>query len=457
MPVSARTPVQRPDDPAAGEALDRDGPVDRPGLAERVQDLVDTLRDWPWSQTFRTLAERFREDRLGLTAGSLTFTTLIALVPLVTVALAVFSAFPMFANLQDALERQFVRALVPDGIARPVLRLLMQFTDKASRLGALGFGFLVATSLALMMTMDRSLNAIWRVRRPRPIGQRLLVYWAALTLGPLLMGLSLTLTSTAVSTSRGLMAALPGGVSLLLNGGQFLMLAAAMAGLFHYVPNTHVRWRHAWAGGLFVAAGLALAEEGLAWYVSSVPTFAAVYGAFATGPILLLWIYLVWVIVLLGAVVAAYAPSLQMGLRRPDRTPGAAFEQALAVLRVLSGARAGPPHGLTVVDLAASLRLDPLAVEVTLDRLMQMGWVGRLDEPGAQRHAMLCDPGITPAGPLIHALLLRQTPVSEPLMQRAGLHAWTLADLLDADLPATPAQGRAGVRPPEPEAMDQTP
>jgi membrane protein len=307
------------------------------------------------------------------------------------------------------------------------------------------------------MTMDRSLNAIWRVRRPRPLGQRLLVYWAALTLGPLVMGLSLTLTSTAVSTSRGLMTALPGGVSLLLNGGQFLMLAAAMAGLFHYVPNTPVRWRHAWAGGLFVAAGLALAEEGLAWYVASVPTFAAVYGAFATGPILLLWIYLVWVIVLLGAVVAAYAPSLQMGLRRPDRTPGAAFEQALAVLRALTEARAGPPHGLAVVDLAAALRLDPLAVEVTLDRLMQMGWVGRLDEPGAQRHTLLCDPRTTPATPLIHALLLRRTSVSEPLMQRAGLHAWTLADLLDTDSPARRPPGQADARPPGRDTTDQTP
>lgn len=457
MSAPARTPAQRPDDPAAGETPDPLTPSPPEGAAERLQGLVDTLRDWPWTQTFRTLAERFREDRLGLTAGSLTFTTLIALVPLVTVALAVFSAFPMFANLQDALERQFLRALVPEGIARPVLRLLMQFTDKASRLGAAGFGLLVATSLALMMTMDRSLNAIWRVRRPRPFGQRLLVYWAALTLGPLLMGLSLTLTSTAISTSKGLMAALPGGVSLLLNGGQFLMLAAAMAGLFHYVPNTHVRWRHAWAGGLFVAAGLALAEEALAWYVTAVPTFAAVYGAFATGPILLLWIYLVWVIVLLGAVIAAYAPSLQMGLRRPDRTPGAAFEQALAVLRVLAGARAGPPHGFTVLDLAAALRLDPLAVETTLDRLMQVGWVGRLDEPGAQRHALLCDPQTTPAAPLIHALLLRRTSVSEPLMQRAGLHAWTLADLLGADALAAPPQGRAGARPPLRDATDQTP
>lgn len=430
------SPPARANDPQP-DALDVEAPAvptEPPppprSLAQRATELADTLRDWPWMETFRTLAERFREDRLGLTAGSLTFTTLIAMVPLLTVVLAVFSAFPMFASLQEALERQFVRALVPDGIARPVLRMLAQFTDKASRLGSLGFAVLVASALALMMTMDRSLNAIWRVRRPRPLGQRILVYWAAITLGPLLLGLSITLTSYAVSTSRGLMAALPGGVALLLNGTQFLMLAAAMAGLFHYVPNTAVRWRHAWAGGLFVATGLAVAENGLAWYVASVPTFSAVYGAFATGPILLLWIYLVWVIVLLGAVVAAYAPSLQMGLRRPDRTPGAAFEQALALLRELARARSEPGHGRTVTELAARRRLDPLAVETTLDRLIALDWVARLDEAGAPRYTLLCDPATTPARPLIDALLLRETPVSALLMQRAGLHAWTLDDLL---------------------------
>ena len=157
--------------------------------------LVDTLQRWPYLDTVLTLRQRFREDRLGLTAGSLTFTTLISLVPLVTVMLAAFAAFPVFSSFQDALQKYFLQSLVPDVIARPVLGALTQFSSKASRLGSVGLVALVGSAIAMMLTIDRTLNAIWRVRTPRPIAQRVLVYWAAVTLGPLMLGISLTLTS----------------------------------------------------------------------------------------------------------------------------------------------------------------------------------------------------------------------------------------------------------------------
>ena len=193
------------------------------------------------------------------------------------------------------------------------------------------------TALALMLTIDRALNAIWRVRRPRSIAQRVLVYWAALTLGPLVLGISLSLTTTVLTASKGVIGALPGGVGLLLNVIEFVLLAAGMAGLYHYVPNTQVRWRHAIAGGVFVAAGIELAKIGLAWYVGSMPTYSKVYGAFATVPILLLWIYVGWVIVLWGAVIAAYAPSLSMHITRlPARQPP--LGPALAVIAELARA-----------------------------------------------------------------------------------------------------------------------
>ena len=240
----------------------------RPGWRERLAELLQTLQTWPWIETLKTLRVRFAEDRLGLTASSLTFTTTIALVPLATVTLAIFSAFPMFHQFQGALERYFMQALVPDSIARPVLMALTQFAAKANRLGGVGLLLLVGTAIALMLTIDRTLNAIWRVRKPRPLGQRVLVYWAAATLGPLLLGISLTGTSWALSSSRGWVGALPGGVGVLLNVLEFALLAAAMAGLFHYVPNTEVRWRHAAAGGLFVAVGFEVAQRALAWYLA---------------------------------------------------------------------------------------------------------------------------------------------------------------------------------------------
>jgi membrane protein len=400
-------------------------------LADGVAVSVRTLRTWPWFDTLRTLRQRFREDRLGITAGSLTFTTLIALVPLVTVMLAVFSVFPIFASFQGALEKYFLQSLVPDSIARPVLRALTQFAGKASQVGALGLALLGATALAMMMTIDRTLNNLWRVRKPRPLAQRVLVYWAALTLAPLVLGVSLTMTSYALSSSRGFVSTLPGGLNLLLNALEFALLASAMAGLFHYVPNTFVRWRHAWAGALFVAIAFEGAKRALAWYVEAVPVFTSVYGAFATLPILLLWIYLGWVIVLLGAVIAAYAPSLQMRVVRRPETPGHRFQIALAVLRLLEAARRTGAHGLSLAALGSALRTDPLQLEPVVDRLVDIDWLARIDEDGAQRLVLLGDPASTPALALLDALLLSPGADGAAFRRQAGFERLTAADLID--------------------------
>ncbi len=397
-----------------------------------VQDLPHTLRAWPWFDTVRTLRQRFREDRLGLTASSLTFTTLIALVPLITVMLAVFTAFPMFAGFEVALEKYFLENLVPDTIAKPVLKSLTQFVGKARGMGTAGLLMLVAIALALVLTIDRTLNAIWRVRQPRRLGQRVLVYWAALTLGPLALGISLTGTSYAVSASRGWVAALPGGVAFLLEVIQFLILAGAAAGLFHYVPHTVVRWRHALAGGVFVAVAFEVVKKLLAWYLDSVPIYNTVYGAFAVVPIMLLWVYLVWVIVLLGAVIAAYAPSLQMRVSaRPER-PGWRFELSLAVLKQLQQARQGSEQGLSLVAMAQRLRVDPLQLEATLEVLAGIGWVSRLDESPNPRYVLLCQPQTTALAPLVQHTLLKPGPFSEGALAASGLLGMSLEKALAA-------------------------
>ncbi|MCR5869269.1 YihY family inner membrane protein [Aquincola sp. J276] len=388
------------------------------------------LRSWPWLDTLRTLRDRFREDRLGLTASSLTFTTLIALVPLVTVMLALFSAFPIFSSFQVSLERYFLQTLVPDNIAKPVLTAVTQFARQATKLGTLGLVVLLLTALALMLTIDRTLNTIWRVRRPRPIAQRVLVYWAAITLGPLVLGVSLSMTSYAISASRGLVGAMPDTVNFLLNLLEFSLQAAAVTGLFHYVPNTDVRWRHALAGGLFCAVGFEVAKKVLGWYVGLVPTYSTVYGAFATLPILLLWMYIGWVIVLLGAVIAAYAPSLSMRIVRRVAVPGHQFSLAIGALRLLSEAHGGRRHGLTLRQLAEALSTDPLLVESVIDALVDLDWVGRLEEEGGQRHVLLVDPQRTPLQPLLDELLLVPDPATRAFRQKVGVEALRLEEVL---------------------------
>lgn len=400
-------------------------------VREQLPDLVQTLQTWPWRDTLRTLRARFREDRLGLTASSLTFTTLISLVPLLTVMLAVFSAFPMFATFQDALQKYFLQTLVPPDIASQVLKALTQFAAKAKGVGSVGLVLLFLAALALMLTIDRTLNAIWRVRTPRPIAQRVLVYWAAATLGPLVLGVSLSFTSYALSASQGFVGVLPGGVALLLGTLEFLLLVAALAGLFHYVPNTHVRWRHAIAGGAFAAFGFELAKRLLSWYLQTVPTYTVIYGALAAVPIFLVWIYLGWVIVLLGAVIAAYAPSLQMRVKRWPDGPGARLQLALAVLRELARAHTSGERGVSGGQLAAALRTDPLQTEPILETLQQFDWVGRLDESHDPRFVLLCDPMRTPAQPLLAQFLLEPSSASRGLWQRAGFDTMTVQELLD--------------------------
>lgn len=381
-------------------------------------------------QLWRLLWQRFREDRLGVTAGSLTFTTLIALVPLLTVTLALFTAFPMFNTFQGALERLFLQNLVPDSIARPVLTTLSQFAGKASRMGAVGLVALTVTALALMLTIDRALNAIWRVRRVRPLGQRLLIYWAALTVGPLVLGASLTLTWSVLYASRGWVGAIPGGFGLLLDGVQFALLVLVASGLFHFVPHTEVRWRYALAGGLFVGVAIEIAKKGLAWYVGAVPTLTSVYGAFSIVPILLLWVYLVWVVVLLGAVIAAYAPVLLGQGAAPHHGPGQEFRQALSLLDLLVRARDTPARGLDLRSMSARLRADPLVLEPLLHRLSVLGWVSRLDEGAHSRWVLLADPRLTPAAALVDTFLLAPDTALQGFRRCAGVDAWTLADLL---------------------------
>lgn len=404
------------------------------GRAERRWALLaSTLQQWPWRQTFDTLRQRFREDRLGLIAGSLTFTTTIALVPLFTVMLALFSAFPVFARFRKVLEQQVIQGLVPDAIAKQVLLSLTKFAGKASQLGGLGMILLGITAMALMLTIDHTLNGIWRVRRGRPLTQKVLVYWAAMTLGPLLLGASLWVTSYLLSASRGWVSELPGGVGFLLGAIMFALQTAGFAALYRYVPNTFVRWGHAWGGAVFASLGLEAAQKALALYLSNVPVYATVYGAFAALPIFLVWIYFSWLIVLLGAVVVAYTPSFLSQAKRWPDAPGQRFALTTAILKALWAVQRLPERGLSNEALARQLRTDPLQIEPILEAMQALDWVGLLseeDDDHGGRFVLLCDPLDTPIAPLVDLLLLRRDGVTEGLWSSARLEEIRLAALL---------------------------
>ena len=395
---------------------------------QRLQVFWADLSHFPWQDTLLTLKGRFREDHMGLTASSLTFTTTIALVPFFTVALAVFTAFPIFSKMQGALQGWLIDSLIPDNIASQVLGYLTQFSKQANKLGAAGLGVLLVTAIALILTIDRTLNGIWRVKKTRPFTQRVLIYWSAITLGPVLMGASLALTASVITATSGLVGTLPFSLRFLLGAFQLFLIAAGLAALYRYVPNTYVKWTHAWVGAIVAAAGIELAKRVLGVYLSYVPTYSMIYGAFATLPILLIWIYVAWVIVLMGAVIAAYLPSLLAGVARRGGGHGWQFQLAMEVLQRLNNSKATTNRGRSASSLAMALQVDVLQLEPVLGILTELDWVGQL-EPNADvgagadeesNYILLADPDQTPLEPLIQRLLLSKTDSTLPLWLAAG-------------------------------------
>ena len=373
--------------------------------------------------------DRFADDRLGQTAGALTFTTLIALVPLLTVALAVVTAFPIFDQFQTVLQRWLVESLIPESISRQVLGYLTQFTTKASRLGSFGFAALMLSAVALMLTIDRSLNTIWRVRQQRAWGQRLLLYWAALTLGPLLVAAGLVTMASVIAWSGGSLRYQGPGVKMALGVLEFLLLWGGISALYRLVPNTYVAWRPVLVGSFVTALVLEGARSVLAWYLASMPTFSLIYGTFATVPILLVWIYTAWVVVLFGAVLVASWPSLSQGLSDAhDSHAGQSFALSLGCLRLLQQARLQSAGGLGLDGLAQPLQADPWQVQEVLDTLVQLDWVGVLDEPHDPRYALLIDLASTRAAPLMNQLLLADTAHTQAVWAR--WKDWCVAELV---------------------------
>lgn len=401
-------------------------------IVSYLQDFLTGLAQFQWRRAGQSLRERFRADRLGQTAGSLTFTTTIAIVPLFTVILAVFTVFPIFGKFQSVIQLWLVESLIPDSISKQVLGYLTQFTTKASRLGSVSFAALLFSAVALMFTIDRTLNAIWRVRKPRPWHQRLLLYWAAITLGPLIIAASVVMMTSVIAFS-GMGNRSEGSlIRWILDSLEFFIFLFSIASLYKYVPNTHVQWAHALVGGLTTNALLELARWGLTTYIGKMSTFSVVYGAFAIVPFLLVWIYTTWVIVLLGAVLVASLPYLLSGIHRDTSQPGWMFELALDIVRLLQDVRQANKTGLELSQLSTQLKIDQLNLEEAIEVLTRLDWVGRLNEEDvtrSPRFVLLIHAEQTSLAPLMDVLLLADKPGTQALWGK--WHSWKLSDALN--------------------------
>ncbi|VEN73078.1 conserved membrane hypothetical protein [Candidatus Desulfarcum epimagneticum] len=352
---------------------------------------------------------RFQKDQCLSVASALTLTSLLSIVPLMAVVLAAFSIFPEFNRMGTLISDFVFRNFVPS-FGRTIQTHLMEFVSQARSLQFFGIAFLLATALKLMSTIDKALNAIWGAARKRNWARGFVLYWAFLTLGPILAGLSVGLTSYFASLpviSDAARQAEP-LISMIL---PFALTWAALSLLYMAVPNRKVPLAHALAGGALGAVFFELGKRLFTLYIAWFPNFKIIFGAMTSVPLFMLWVYISWVFVLLGAEIARGFSAFPAALKREGR--GGDFADALAVLEIFHHHyRLGRP--LFLKDILAALPgLSESRARGILFHFLKAGVVGRLSRGGLVLIAAL--------GELTLARFHRMMPWSLPREKIEGL------------------------------------
>lgn len=324
-----------------------------------------------------TLTARFKQDRCPDMASTLTFTTLLSLVPLITIMLTIFSAFPQFADFSAYAKNIILANMLPETGGKIITQYMQQFAENAARLTAVGSVFLAVTSMLLIYNIDHAFNTIWRVSRQRTLVQRVLVYWAVLTLAPLLLGGSLSMTSWLIGMSVGNLSQLSTIVVGMLKVVPLILATLAFAFLFRVVPNRFVPMQHAFIGGAVSALAFEAMSRAFALYIAHFPTYKLVYGAFASIPIFLLWVYLSWMTVLLGAVLTASLSHWRSKNGIQPLSPAVKLYYALCILKTMSESmRSGATQTLPMLSKGLLLGYDSL--EELLEKMATINLVQRV-------------------------------------------------------------------------------
>ena len=316
---------------------------------------------------------RFVEDRCFQTAGALSFTSVFALVPVTAAVLGILAAFPGFEGWREQLVDWVFTNFVP-AAGSAVQGYITQFADNASRATAVGVLVLLGSSISLMMSIEDAFNRIWRVHVARSASARFVIYWTALTLGPLLLVAALVISSYAFalpfidaaeaqfSIKARVLAALP-----------FLIVLSAFVAAYAVIPNRSVHFRHALLGALIAAVLFEAAKRGFALYATRYASYQQVYGALAVVPVFILWIYLSWAIVLFGASITASLSSFEY---RPASLRLPRGQEFAGLLRVLG-------HFANAQRTGKGLHSEQiLATEPLLSDDLLQGYLGDLHRVG---------------------------------------------------------------------------
>lgn len=274
----------------------------------------------------RYLAARIDHDRVSVNAGYLAYITLLSIVPMLTVLLSILSSFAVFENAGEVIQDFVITHFVP-AAGDAVKNALLQFVTNTGKMTAIGSAFLFVAALMLISNIDKNLNYIWRVRKKRRLVFSFSMYWMVLTLGPILVGASIAATSYVTSLKILEHETLSSIYTLMLRWLPFLLSFFAFIGLYMLVPNKKVRFTHAVIGAIVAALLFEASKKGFALYITQFPSYQLIYGALAAIPILFVWVYLCWLIVLIGAEVTAslgerekWSQTLAVVHSRPDET-----------------------------------------------------------------------------------------------------------------------------------------
>ena len=277
------------------------------------------MSEW---KTFCTIFwQRFNQNKLTQAAGYLTYSTMLAIVPLIMVVFSIFSAFPVFNEVTGALKAFIFTNFAPSA-SDMVGQYIDEFVNNSKKMSAVGIISLIVVALMLINSIDRTLNSIWHDTETRPIFTSFAIYWLILTLGPLLVGVSIA-ASTYVKTMFESAASFSFGLKL-LSFVPFLSTWFIFTLIYMVVPNKKVSIKHSAAGALIAAVFFTLGKQAFTWYIVTFPSYQLIYGAMATLPIMLLWIQLSWMVVLLGAQLAAVLAEVRskkmMNLEQSEET-----------------------------------------------------------------------------------------------------------------------------------------
>jgi|TARA_Y100001937_G_scaffold12952_1_gene16831 membrane protein len=249
---------------------------------------------------FNIFIKRCREDNITISAGHLAYVTLLSLVPFIMVTFTIMSAFPAFASVRSKLEHFVFSNFVPTA-SDVVHKYMTDFVGNASQMSAIGILSLLLVALMLISNVDKTLNRIWRTQSDRPIVYTFAIYWMVITLGPMLIGSSVVVSSYLTGLAAFTEEYTPGLGTFLLSLVPSGAAMLAFTILYMVVPNRRVFARHALVGAIVATIAFEITKSGFALYVTNFPSYELIYGALAVVPILFLWVYLSWVIVLFGA------------------------------------------------------------------------------------------------------------------------------------------------------------